>query len=152
MRLSGPETKPIKLILDTNVLISALLFSGKLGFIEDLIERGIIVPCFIETTFRELQNALEYSKFIPALARLETSREQIIHALAEHSQVLSDPKEIPSLVPGEGDNYILAAAMAANANAIVTGDKLLLQLEQYQDIPIIRAKDLLEFLKFKNLR
>ena len=151
MPSNGQETKPIRLILDTNILISALLFSGKLGFIGGLIERGIITPCFIESTFREFQNALEYSKFTPALAKLDASPEQIIHALAERSQVLADPKEIPSLVPGEGDNYILAAAAAAKAAAIVTGDKLLLQLEHFQDIPIIKAKDLQNFLKFKGI-
>ena len=152
MPRGGPGTKPIKLVLDTNILISALLFSGKLGFIENLIERDIIVPCFIESTLREFQNTLGYPKFTPALAMLNTSPEQIIHALAEHSQVLSDPKEIPNLVLGNGDNYILAAAMAARTAAIVTGDKLLLQLEQFQDIPIIKAKALPDFLNFKGIK
>lgn len=122
MPSGGLETKPLKLVLDTNILLSALVFSGKLGFIEDLIERRIVAPCFIESTFREFQNTLEYSKFTTALAKLDTSPEQILHALAEHSQVLSDPKEIPNLAPGVGDNYILAAATAANVNTIVTGD------------------------------
>ena len=55
----------MRVVLDTNVLISAFLFGGRLGRIVKLIEQGQIVPCFIISTFEELRKVLAYEKFEP---------------------------------------------------------------------------------------
>lgn len=60
MPSNGQETKSIKLVLDTNVLISVLLFGKKLGFIMHLIEDETITPCFTKSTFFELVTVLRY--------------------------------------------------------------------------------------------
>ncbi len=49
---------------------------------------------------------------------------------------LRDPKDLP----------VLAAAVAAHADAIVTGDEDLISLKSFQGIPIMKARDALEKL------
>ncbi len=55
--------KIIRVVLDTNVLISALLFKGELSRIVGLWQKGKIVPVISKETFSELKTVLEYPKF-----------------------------------------------------------------------------------------
>ena len=60
----GKKEKPIiKVVLDTNVLISSILFKGELSRIVDLWKRGKIIPVISRETFSELRTVLEYPKF-----------------------------------------------------------------------------------------
>ena len=60
----GKENKEIKkIVLDTNILISALLFKGELSKIVDLWEKGKITPVISKETFEEFRDVLKYPKF-----------------------------------------------------------------------------------------
>jgi len=60
----GKKQKEIKgIALDTNVIISALLFKGELSRIVSLWKTGEIIPIVSEETFDELRTALLYPKF-----------------------------------------------------------------------------------------
>ncbi len=60
----GKKQEKVKwVVLDTNVLISALLFKGELSKFVGLWQKGKIVPTISKETFQELRNALEYPKF-----------------------------------------------------------------------------------------
>lgn len=63
--------------------------------------------------------------------------EEITEQLHGNSLILDNPKVIPTATSDTPDNYVLAAAQAAGAEFIVTGDKLLLALKRYENIPII---------------
>jgi len=53
----------MRVVLDTNILVSAFLFEKQLGGLVKLIEQGQIVPCFIVATFNEFRKALVNEKF-----------------------------------------------------------------------------------------
>ena len=57
------EKKKLKVVLDTNVLVSALLFKGELSKIVDLWERGRIIPLISHETFDEFKRVIAYPKF-----------------------------------------------------------------------------------------
>ena len=59
-----------RVVLDTNVLVSALLFTGKLSKIVDLWQRGKMIPLISRETFGELRAVLEYPKFSLAPSEL----------------------------------------------------------------------------------
>lgn len=61
--------KVMRVVLDTNVVISALLFAGRLSRILELWQDGKIKPLISKETFNELRRVLEYPKF--ALSSLE---------------------------------------------------------------------------------
>ena len=58
------NSSPIRAVLDTNVLVSALLFEkGRLSWLRPCWQKGQITPVLAETTARELLRVLAYPKF-----------------------------------------------------------------------------------------
>ncbi len=143
-QLLGQEKKPMRVVLDTNVLISAFLFNKQVGRIIELMDQGVITPCFIDYTFQELINVLHYEKFKPVLINAKFTTDEIIESINIKSIILSNPQKIPKLIPDSADNFILAAASKAKVSFIVTGDKLLLSFKKYQKIPILSPQKFLE--------
>jgi predicted nucleic acid-binding protein len=57
------------------------------------------------------------------------------------------PSFVPEAVPGDADdNEIVACAVLGSADVIVSGDRHLLTLRQYQGIPIVRPMDFLRMV------
>ena len=150
---SKPKKRSTRVVLDTNVLISALLYRKRLGVISDLIENEIIIPCFIKSTFLEFQETIFSFKFKEAFKKVSLSPQDLINALVKRSIILSDPQEIPKLLKDKPDNHLLASAKVCNASFIVSGDKEVQLLKQFQGILIISPKEFLKrykkFLKRK---
>ncbi|MEK7576218.1 MAG: putative toxin-antitoxin system toxin component, PIN family [Patescibacteria group bacterium] len=130
----------MRVVLDTNILISSLLFQKQLGRFETMIKQGVITPCFIMTTFKEFQNVLQYEKFQNAFHTADITAQQIIEALISKSLIFADPPKITHVVTDEPDNFILAAGLAAKVSYIITGDGLLLALNNFQNIPIVSPR------------
>ena len=123
----------MKVVLDTNVPISAFLFEKQPGKIVKFIQQGVVTPCFIVSTFQELQNVLAYEKFAPVFITAKTTASQIVENIQNKSVISDDPEIIPDVIPDKNpDNYILAAAVAGDVKFIVTGDKVLLGLKKFQ--------------------
>ena len=58
------KKEAIKVVLDTNILVSALLFKTELSKIVDLWKKGRIIPFFSGETFDEFMRVLEYLLFV----------------------------------------------------------------------------------------
>ena len=72
--------------------------------------------------------------------------EDLIRFLREQTEVV-DPVELPRRIcRDEDDDMVLGTALAARAGCIITGDGDLLDLQQYEGIPIIKVA---EFWKFE---
>lgn len=147
MQLPGHEKKSIRVVLDTNALISAYLFRQRLGTIARLIQEDYIVPCFVVSTFAELETVMKYPKFIKTFRRNQTTPEHILAKIANKSIILPDPQEIPNFPLGLFDNYVLASAAVNNADYLVTGDKGLLGLKTFENIPIVSPQQFLKTFK-----
>ena len=122
----------MRVVADTNVLVSALLFPGgpPEAIYRLVLERRIDLitsrPLLVE-----LGRVLT-EKFGWERARAEEAVEQVIQ-LAE----LVDPKVTRSEIAADpSDNRVLEAAAEGGATAIVSGDSHLLALESWQGIPI----------------
>lgn len=132
-----------RIVLDTNVLISALLFGGRL---ESLIEKwkaGALVPVFSRATFAEFRKVLTYPRF--------GLTEQEINVIIEdeilpYSDVVETGEEISGICRDSGDDIFLSCALAARAEAIVSGDQDLLDLGSFRDIPILSVNTFLHHL------
>ena len=67
--------------------------------------------------------------------------------LIAHVASLVQPKHIPTVVSDDpDDDHIIACAVTARASLIVTGDKDLLRLKEYEGIVIVRPKDFVRIL------
>jgi putative PIN family toxin of toxin-antitoxin system len=126
--------------LDTNVLVSAILFGGKPRQILEKAIRGKIRLCLSEAILEQLKGVLQRSKF-------DYSPEMIQVILTELTGVSDfvNPSKTSNVVSEDPeDNRILECAVEAEANYIVTGDSHLLKLSRYRNIEVVNAVAFLE--------
>ncbi|EKD55932.1 MAG: hypothetical protein ACD_58C00336G0002 [uncultured bacterium] len=123
----------MKLVLDTNILISAIIFGGKPRIIFGLIiigkiAQGYISPVLIKELLGVLQEKFKYSN----------NQLVKIQKLIKNNFILLRPKDIPKIIISDPfDNQILALAEFSRADWIISGDNHLLQLGKYKSIPIV---------------
>jgi len=145
---SGPEKKPIKVVLDANVLVSAFLFRKRLQIIKELIENGAVVPCFTLRTFKELQTVFLYAKFQNVFKTLCIPPESVLEIIAESSVILETPAHVQNIIKEDPpDNHIIACATVCEAKYIISGDKHLLKLKKFQTIPILTPAQFLKKMR-----
>lgn len=125
----------MKIVLDTNIYISAFHFKGICSEVIDLC--SIQYEIFIsDNIFQEIKKVLE-TKFNYS----ENEFENIIYILDKITEKLKPTNNLPSICRDKDDNHILQLADFINADYIITGDKDLLILEKYLQTKIITPKD-----------
>ena len=136
----------MKLVLDTNVLVSALLTKGTppdqlyLAW-----EAGQFELVTSSWQIDELRRVLGYEKLKPYIKPMEASLLlENIDAMAEIVEVTEPRSESPD----PDDNWILASAVGGGADLLVTGDKNdLLKLKQIEDVRIVNAREALKLIE-----
>jgi uncharacterized protein len=127
----------VRAVIDTNVLIAGLLWRAAPHALLAQVRSGSLGLISSPALLAELADVLARPKFDAILVRSKTSHEK---ALAEVRQLaeLIEPPPLPQPVCRDpDDDEVLALAIAAQADLIVTGDNDLLVLQQFNGIPII---------------
>lgn len=141
----GKEKEEIKrVVLDTNILVSALLFRGEVSRLAGLWKNGKIVPLISQATFKEFRDVLAYPKFSLTEKEIKTIIEDEILPFFE---VVSVQEEISGSCRDADDNKFLACAVSAAADYIVSGDKDLCDMRMYKSIKVIKVSDFLKMFK-----
>lgn len=135
----------LRLVHDTNVAVSALLFrAGRLAWLREAWAGRQVVPLASQDTVAELLRVLAYPKFA---LEAEAAKGLLAHYL-EHAEVVSSVKprgRMPQCRDAD-DQKFLDLAWAAGADALVTGDADLLVLAPGARIPILSPEALREKL------
>ncbi|MBR8826876.1 MAG: putative toxin-antitoxin system toxin component, PIN family [Gomphosphaeria aponina SAG 52.96 = DSM 107014] len=144
MKLS--EKPVLRIVLDTNILISALLRKNTPPYLlyQAWRESGFDLVTSQEQ-LEELQRVMAYRK----LQRYFTQEEarKMLSGIINYGMSVGSLPSV-SYSPDPDDNIILATAIAGHADYIVSGDKSdLLELNVVEDIPIITARQGLDILK-----
>lgn len=131
---------PPRIVLDTNVLLSALLFhAGSLSWLRGAWQSETIRPLASHDTTSELIRVLAYPKF-----HLTTQeREDLLADFLPWCETItiSETPDVPDC-RDPFDRPFLELARVANADALVSGDKDLLALAPAFSIPIISPREL----------
>ncbi|WP_041245655.1 putative toxin-antitoxin system toxin component, PIN family [Geotalea uraniireducens] len=130
-----------QVILDTNVLVSALLFKGRLTRLVELWQNGLIIPVISRETFTELRQVLHYPKFALTADEIKAIIEDEILPFFD---VVDVAENADGVCRDPYDDMFLAVAVSAQASYIVTGDKDLLALESYGAAKIVSPQEFLE--------
>ena len=134
----------MKVVLDTNIFLSGWLWGGTPELVLKLGGSRLIKICASEVLLNELQSTLNRSKFRSKLQDLRVTVNDLMSGIRELVEIHSiSPLDFPELRDAK-DNMVLATAIAAEAEAIVTGDLDLLVLQEYQGIAIVTARDFLD--------
>lgn len=130
----------MKIVCDTNILISGILFGGKPREILRLCSSGAVTNCISPDILKEVEEVLLRPKF-------DLKEEQVyeIIRLFRDTFMLVSPDERLSVVTADpDDNRILEAALSVEADVIVSGDTHLLDLINWNGIPVLSADTFLK--------
>lgn len=137
--------KKIKVVLDTNVFISALLWHGETSNIFKLAEEEEILICISKEIIDEFQKTLTYQKFQSRFALLGKTSDEIINELLEIGKYYSTEQFfVEKIIDDPSDNKFLSCALAADAFFIISGDRHLLNLKKFYDINILSVQEFLQ--------
>ena len=126
--------KRSRIVIDTNVFISALLIKKSLPFqvVNIAFNQGIILSS--DDTFTEIKQVLSRRKFKKYLTSSE--RNIFLFKLANESESVDIKEEIRACRDAKDDKF-LELAVNGSADLIVTGDADLLALNPFREIEII---------------
>jgi putative PIN family toxin of toxin-antitoxin system len=135
----------VRIVLDTNVVLSALLWRGPPYWLLDAIRQRSSTQLYSSATLlEELADVLTRPSATKRLALIEKTAATV---LADDVAVIElvAPTTVPRVVPGDiDDDQVIAAAVAAQADLIVSGDrKHLLPVGSHAGIAIIDAAEAL---------
>ena len=129
-----------RVVLDTNVLISAIAFEGKPREVFRKALTGQMRLAISEDILGELEGVLSGKKFKYSKEVIRSIR-KLIEDLAEF---VIPQKEVKRIKKDPDDNRILECSVEAEAHFIISGDNHLLELKQYKNIRIITPSEYLK--------
>jgi len=131
----------LKVVFDTNIFISAFVIPGSKAeeaYLDVL--RGSFTLYSSVAILTETAQKLREKFTWP-----EDTITRLLKTVAKVATIVKTRPDL-HLLADEPDNRVLECAVEAEANYIVTGDKHLLSLQQYQNIKIVKLSDFLQIL------
>ena len=126
-------------VFDTNVIVAALLTNG------------LCHECFRRAARRRLLTSSpalleELESTLRRKFATDAPVESFLRALRDHVRLV-DPEPLPAPVCRDADDdLVLATAVAAGADRLVTGDQDLLVLQRYEAVRVVSPRQFLEWL------
>lgn len=133
----------MRIVLDTNTVISSLLWFGNPRQILDLAEEGTVTICTSSDLLNELEKVLARPKFTGRFAAVGTSVEEVLDRFIELAEVVEVLEKVTVVTADPDDDAVISCALAAGADCIVSGDAHLLDLKSYGDVEILSAAQFL---------
>lgn len=134
-----------RIIVDTNIFISAAIFKGKANRLASLWQKGAVTFLMSEEILAEYINVLSYPKFKLADYEAKHIIETYIIPYIKPVKVDIDLKIIND---DPADNKFLCLAVKGKADYIVSGDKHLLDIGEFRKIRIVPLKKFLSLFPF----
>lgn len=132
-------------VVDTNVVISALLFGGVPGRLVPLWRKSAVIPYMSREILAEYIRVLSYPKF-----QLQTDEIEylVYREILPHFEVVDLTASRPVIIAKDpSDDLFLYCAQTAGVDFIVSGDQHLLQLQSFEKIPIVSVPRFLDLVK-----
>lgn len=137
------EEPNVRLVIDTNTAVSGLLWSGPPSQVIDAAIIGAVRLFTSIVLLDELLDVLQRPKLARRLALRGLTVPELLAVYAKLTVIVSSAPLPNQVSVDPDDDAVLACALAAQAEAIVSGDDDLLRLGSYQGIPILTAPVLL---------
>jgi putative PIN family toxin of toxin-antitoxin system len=134
----------VRIVLDTNVVLSALLWRGTPYRLLEAARQREQIELFTSTALlEELAEVLFRPAPAKRLAAIGRTARQVLADYVDAANLVT-PLVVPAVVSSDpDDDHVVAAAVAAQADLIVSGDRHLLDLGAHDGIPIVAPAEAL---------
>ncbi|MCL1910944.1 MAG: putative toxin-antitoxin system toxin component, PIN family [Leptospirales bacterium] len=133
----------MKVVLDANIFISSFFWGGNPRIILERVIKGIDELFITKEIMHEIEEVIGRPKF-------HVEKEKIayfINSIEEIGNKIIPVRQINNASRDRSDNKYIECGIAANVDYIISGDVHLLELEEYENIKIVTAKEYLELVK-----
>jgi putative PIN family toxin of toxin-antitoxin system len=136
----------IRIVADTNTVVSGLLWQGPPAQLIDAAINGLCEFLATEAMIDELIDVLSRRKFERRFTETGVDAPTLISRYRVLATFVLPGIITDSPLADRDDEIILACAVGGGADFIVSGDNHLLKLGQYRSIPVLRAGQMVEKL------
>jgi putative PIN family toxin of toxin-antitoxin system len=127
----------MRIVADTNTVLSGLLWQGPPRRLLDLARQRTVTLCTSPTLLAELAEVIGRDKFVKRVHAATLSAAELVQDYERLAEIVEpQPLSAPTSRDSD-DDHVLACALAAQADLIVSGDRDLLTLHEYQGMPIL---------------
>lgn len=133
----------MRLVLDTNTAISALLWHGAPGKLIDAAQTKTVSLFTSAPLLAELRGVLLRDKFSKQLKTKSLMPGEVADGYAALASIVTPAVIAPTIAQDPTDDAVLATALTAGADLIISGDRRLRNLKTYHGIPIVTAAEAL---------
>lgn len=133
----------MRVVADTNTLVSGLLWQGNPRRVLDAARAGALQMYTTAALLAELEEVLQRPKFAQRLSLAGVTSHTLVLGYAALAQLVEPAAITPVILADPDDDAVLACAVAVRAEIVVSGDSHLLDLKEYEGIPIVTAAQLL---------
>lgn len=136
----------MRLVLDTNVLVSAFLWEGTPGKLIELAGEREIRLFTSQVLLAELAEVLHRRKFARPVQATGFTAAELVKLYQRLAYRVTARQFTRKISRDADDDAVLACALAARAGLIVSGDRDLLTLKAFREIPIVTAAEAVKIL------
>lgn len=137
----------IRIVLDTNVFISGFLWDEKEAEVIRRIERKEIANFINPAILVEIENVINRRKFRELLANARMTADEILQQIISLSHIVVGPNIGRNIIKSDvTDDKFIECALNSKSGYIVSGDRHLLDMKEYNGIKIITPKQFLEII------
>lgn len=132
----------MRIVTDTNVVVSGLLWLGNPGRLLEAAAYGRVTLYTSPVLVAELRSTLSYARLAKYIQRSGLALDELLTRYLNVA-IIVEPDTLPQAVRDPDDDHVLACALAAQADLITTGDADLLDLKVFESIPIVTPAEAL---------
>lgn len=137
----------LRLVLDSNVWISAFLFGDKPAAIVNLAQEGGVRILMSTDLILEIGRALRYERLRRILERSKRSTETIVAQILVVTQLVETKSRKSWIIQDPADDIVLNCAVENSADYLISGDQHILRLRRIGGMEVLTPTEFLQRLQ-----
>lgn len=135
----------MRIVIDTNIWVSGLLWCGLPWQLLQLAETGRVEICMTEVMLEELSEVLRYPRLQSRLQSVGVTPDELITYVSQCATFFEfspvSPSDAPLVATDPDDDIFIHCVLVAKASYLISGDHHLLEMQHYAGIPIVTVHD-----------